>query len=40
MTLQWRGVPDVAFLVKVLDEQAMKDIASVVKFRAEFDIKM
>lgn len=34
---QWQGVPDAAFMVLVLDRDAMAGIAGVARYRQEFD---
>jgi putative acetyltransferase len=34
---QWEGVPDVAFMVLVLDAQAMAGVSGVAKYREEFN---
>ena len=34
---QWDGVPDEAFMVLVLDDEAMVDVAGDVRYRSEFD---
>ncbi|HMC11216.1 MAG TPA: N-acetyltransferase [Pirellulaceae bacterium] len=34
---QWEGVPDAAFMVLVLDEQAMAGVSGVAKYREEFN---
>ena len=37
---QWEGVPDEAFMVLVFDEQALKGISGVARYRDEFDDAM
>jgi len=34
---QWEGVPDVAFMVLVLDVHAMAGVSGVAKYREEFN---
>lgn len=34
---QWEGVPDAAFMVRVLDEEVMTGVSGVVRYREEFD---
>lgn len=40
LTCQWRGVPDEAFMVLVLDESSMADVSGLVTFRGELDQAM
>ena len=37
---QWAGVPDEAFMILILDEQAMKGVSGVTRYRDEFDAAM
>ena len=37
---QWEGAPDEAFLILVLDEEAMGGISGVARYRSEFDEAM
>jgi putative acetyltransferase len=37
LTCQWPGVPDAAFMVRVLDGSKMAGICGTVKYRDEFD---
>jgi len=37
---QWKGVPDEAFMILVLDEAELKDASGVGRYRAEFDAAM
>jgi putative acetyltransferase len=37
---QWRGVPDDAFMVLIIDKKAMEGVIGVVKYRQEFDLAM
>jgi putative acetyltransferase len=37
---QWKGVPDEAFMILVLDEAELKDASGVGRYRAEFDTAM
>lgn len=34
---QWEGIPDEAFMVRILDAAAMKDVSGVARYRPEFD---
>jgi putative acetyltransferase len=34
---QWDGVPDAAFMVLILDANAMTGVSGVARYRAEFD---
>lgn len=34
---QWEGIPDEAFMVRVLDETTMTGVSGVARYRAEFD---
>jgi putative acetyltransferase len=34
---QWEGVPDAAFMVAILDSNAMRGVSGVARYRAEFD---
>jgi predicted N-acetyltransferase YhbS len=34
---QWEGVPDAAFMVLVLDEQAMAGVSGLAKYKDEFN---
>ena len=34
---QWEGVPDDAFMVKILDESVMKGVSGIVRYRDEFN---
>lgn len=34
---QWEGVPDAAFMISVLDAQAMAGVSGVARYREEFD---
>ena len=36
LTSQWEGVPDAAFMILVLDVQAMVGVSGVAKYREEF----
>jgi putative acetyltransferase len=40
ISCQWEGVPDEAFMIKILDEKAMEDISGVARYRSEFDEAM
>ncbi|MBT2971373.1 MAG: hypothetical protein KME56_10355 [Candidatus Thiodiazotropha sp. (ex Ctena orbiculata)] len=35
---QWEGVPDEAFMVKILDSSAMKGVEGVARFHKVFDL--
>jgi putative acetyltransferase len=37
---QWEGVPDEAFMVLILDSQAMAGMRGVARYRPEFDAAM
>ena len=37
LACQWGGVPDEAFMVTILDAQAMKGMSGVARYREEFD---
>ena len=37
LTCQWEGVPDAAFMVLILDAQAMAGVSGVPKYRDEFN---
>ena len=37
LTCQWEGVPDEAFMVLILDPQAMRGVSGVARYRSEFD---
>jgi putative acetyltransferase len=37
---QWDGVPDEAFMILILDEDAMKGVSGVARYRDEFDEAM
>lgn len=37
---QWDGVPDEAFMILVLDEEAMKGVSGTARYRDEFDAAM
>lgn len=37
---QWKGVPDEAFMVLILDESVMKGVSGVARYRSEFDEAM
>ncbi len=37
---QWQGVPDAAFMVKIVDLQAMAGVAGMVMFRPEFEMEL
>jgi putative acetyltransferase len=37
LTSQWEGVPDAAFMVSILDVNAMAGVAGVAKYRDEFN---
>ena len=37
---QWEGVPDQAFMVKILNESIMKGVSGIVRYRDEFDEAM
>jgi putative acetyltransferase len=37
LTCQWPGVPDEAFMVLILDPNAMNGVSGVVQYRPEFD---
>jgi len=37
---QWAGVPDEAFMVLILDDDAMKDVSGVAEYRNEFNEAM
>lgn len=37
---QWEGVPDEAFMVMIFDEQALKGVSGVARYRDEFDDAM
>lgn len=34
---QWEGIPDEAFMVRILDAAAMENVSGVVRYRPEFD---
>lgn len=40
LSCQWNGVPDEAFMVLVLDEDAMMGVSGVARYRDEFDQAM
>ena len=40
ITSQWKGVPDEAFMILVLDASAMKGVSGVAPYRNEFDEAM
>ena len=40
LTCQWDGVPDEAFMVLVLDEEAMSNVSGVARYREEFNQAM
>jgi putative acetyltransferase len=37
LATQWQGIPDAAFMVRVLDVHALAGVSGVVKYREEFD---
>lgn len=37
LSCQWEGVPDEAFMVLILDEEAMAGVSGTVRYREEFD---
>jgi putative acetyltransferase len=37
LSCQWEGVPDAAFMVLILDADAMRGVAGVARYRPEFD---
>ena len=34
---QWEGIPDAAFMVRILDAAAMKNVSGIARYRPEFD---
>jgi len=40
LTCQWQGVPDEAFMVRILDESFMAGVSGTAKYRDEFDQAM
>ncbi len=40
LTSQWDGVPDEAFMAKILDEKGMSGVQGVARYRDEFDEAM
>ncbi len=38
LSCPWPGVPDDAFLVLVLNEQALRDVRGIARYRSEFDV--
>jgi len=40
LTSQWKGVPDAAFMVLVLDASSMAGVTGVARYREEFDTAM
>jgi putative acetyltransferase len=40
VTCQWDGVPDEAFMIRILDEAAMAGVSGVARYRDEFDQAM
>jgi putative acetyltransferase len=37
---QWEGIPDEAFMVLVMEDEAMRGIEGVARYRDEFDMAM
>jgi putative acetyltransferase len=40
LSCQWKGVPDEAFMVLVLDSNALRGMSGIARYRAEFDAAM
>ena len=40
LSSQWKGIPDEAFMVLILDKEAMAGVSGTVRYRNEFDQAM